>query len=77
MLVVTFNFRIKIPFDYLLIKKIIEFDDGSDWTLSKGLTHANRTMFFYVKWVGVKVSMLHYCCLKEKNNTKVLTLRYL
>ena len=27
-----------------------EFDDGSDWTLSKGLTHANRTLFhIYMK----------------------------
>ena len=25
------------------IKKINEFGDGSDWTLSKYLTHANRT----------------------------------
>lgn len=43
----------------------VEFDDGSDWTLSKGLTHANRTMF-YVKLVGVKVSILYYCSLKEE-----------
>ena len=29
---------------YKLIK--IEFDDGSEWTLSKCLTHANRTSNF-------------------------------
>ena len=26
----------------------VEFDDGSDWTLSKGLTHANHTLFFII-----------------------------
>ena len=29
----------------LVLYLFIEFDDGSDWTLSKGLTHANRTLF--------------------------------
>lgn len=37
---------------YIKNKKFFfEFDDGSDWTLSKYLTHANRTtlFIFYVK----------------------------
>ena len=41
---------------YILLMKLdffIEFDDGSDWTLSKGLTHANRTSFScYTVWCG-------------------------
>jgi len=28
---------------YDILKKIDEFGDGSEWTLSKYLTHANRT----------------------------------
>ena len=26
-----------------------EFDDGSDWTLSKCLTHANHTVSYYLR----------------------------
>jgi hypothetical protein len=33
-----------------------EFDDGSDWALSKCLTHANRTVYYYLIWSGVQVS---------------------
>lgn len=38
--------------------KFFEFDDGSDWTLSKYLTHANRTTIYKNKMSssGVQVS---------------------
>ena len=32
----------------IIIIIIVEFDDGSDWTLSKGLTHANHTLFYII-----------------------------
>ena len=41
----------------------IEFDDGSDWTLSKCLTHANRTSNFIRNNLvrsGVQVSKRYY-----------------
>ena len=28
----------------MLFNSLVEFGDGSDWTLSKYLTHANRTL---------------------------------
>ena len=42
----------------MILKKIIEFDDGSEWTLSKCLTHANRTATLFKKLgcSGVQVS---------------------
>ena len=45
--------------DKFIKKYIVEFDDGSDWTLSKCLTHANRTsnsIFINIVRSGVQVS---------------------
>ena len=45
------------------INCIIEFDDGSDWTLSKGLTHANRTSFcsiYKMKWCKGEYNAYRY-----------------
>jgi len=43
----------------------IEFDDGSEWTLSKCLTHANRTTnFFNIISSGVQVSKYKLTALK-------------
>ena len=51
-------------------KYIIEFDDGSEWTLSKCLTHANRTsnfINFNLVRSGVKVSKGYYNRLKVRS----------
>jgi len=44
----------------------IEFDDGSEWTLSKCLTHANRTTNFILNIIssGVQVSNDNLAALK-------------
>ena len=48
--------------------KIFEFDDGSEWTLSKCLTHANRTSNKKkIIRSGVQVSNGYYNRLKVGN----------
>nr|YP_009992179.1 hypothetical protein JR157_mgp06 [Trichoderma lixii]QNN85688.1 hypothetical protein [Trichoderma lixii]UBK11673.1 hypothetical protein [Trichoderma harzianum] len=39
----SYNFRSYSDVNKFYIKLIVEFGDGSDWMLSKCLTHANRT----------------------------------
>ena len=50
-----------------------EFGDGSEWTLSKCLTHANRTfnLIFNFFKSGVQVSIRWSTDLKEKRNTSI------
>lgn len=46
------------------IKNLVEFGDSSDWTLSKCLTHANRTFNLRIK-SGVQVSIRFLAHLKD------------
>ena len=52
------------------LKNIDEFGDGSDWTLSKCLTHANRTFNLMNNFIksGVQVSIRQSAGLKEEVN---------
>ena len=49
--------------------EIIEFDDGSEWTLSKCLTHANRTFDLLKnrKWCTGELMAISYLKVREIN----------
>ena len=59
---------------------LFEFDDGSEWTLCKCLTHANRTSIFnflnYLYWSGVQVSNWYYGYLGVRQNKSLIRTTY-